>query len=155
MTTGRRPIPTDLKKLKGNPGRRPLNPNEPQPKAGSAAQPSALSQAAREYWPELHEIVSSNGVYTEMDTVALVLLCDTFAEYRKLRDQVEREGATYTLPNGMAKANPAMAMLSDSQKRLKSLLVEFGMTPSARSRVTVAGEIPPDPIEEFFKKRGR
>jgi P27 family predicted phage terminase small subunit len=90
-----------------------------------------------------------------MDTVALVLLCDTFAEYRKLRDQVEREGATYTLPTGMAKANPAMAMLSDSQKRLKSLLTEFGMTPSARSRVTVAGETPADPLEEFFAKRGR
>ena len=94
-----------------------------------------------------------------MDTVALVLLCDAFPEYRALQDQVEREGATYEVPstNGtpLVKANPVMAMLSDGQKRLKSLLTEFGMTPSARSRATVAGEIPHDPLAEFMERRNR
>ncbi len=39
----------------------------------------------------------------------------------------------------MIKANPAVAMLADADRRFKSYLVEFGLTPAARTKVKVDG----------------
>jgi hypothetical protein len=42
--------PTALKIIQGNPGRRPISANEPQPEIG-ADPPDWLSPAAKEHWP--------------------------------------------------------------------------------------------------------
>jgi len=50
---GRRPKPTRLKMLTGNPGKRPLNPNEPRPEATIPDAPAELSAGARAEWDRL------------------------------------------------------------------------------------------------------
>jgi hypothetical protein len=47
MTAGRRPKPTRLKLITGNPGKRPLNRNEPNPKRIIPACPDFLQGEAR------------------------------------------------------------------------------------------------------------
>ena len=47
---GRKPTPTTLKELKGNPGRRPLNEAEPKPAARLPSPPAHLSRSARREW---------------------------------------------------------------------------------------------------------
>jgi P27 family predicted phage terminase small subunit len=68
---------------------------------------------------------------------------------------VDIEGRTYTTKTQMGdlliKANPAVAMLADANRRFKSYLVEFGLTPAARSKVNVnGGKKEADPLAEFF-----
>ena len=53
---GRKPKPTEMKRAQGNPGRRPLNNNEPKP-TGIPQCPSHLNEVAKREWrriaPEL------------------------------------------------------------------------------------------------------
>jgi P27 family predicted phage terminase small subunit len=53
----------------------------------------------------------------------------------------------------MIKANPAVAMLADADRRFKSYLVEFGLTPAARSKVNTLPdeeEGRKDPLAQYF-----
>lgn len=137
---GRRPKPTQLKIIEGNPGKRPLNKQEPKPQSGYP-EPLNLSKKARELWDELCPILDSMGVLTVADGVALERLCECYAEVEALSEYIKKRGrvfkTTNTAGDATIKANPAAAMLADADRRLKSYLVEFGLTPAARSKVHI------------------
>ena len=69
---GRKPQPTALKELKGNPGRRPLNEDEPKPEVHLPGPPSHLSPAARREWRRAGAFLVEMGLMTDLD-VALRL----------------------------------------------------------------------------------
>jgi len=148
---GRRPKPTACKIIAGNPGRRPLNSAEPKPEPCSAQPPTHLSNTAKDTWEKLTVLLNRMSVLTIADTFALERLCDIYAEILRYRALIERKGETFEVhsQNGvLIKANPAVSMLSDADKRFKSYLVEFGLTPAARTKVrTHDTEKEPD---EFF-----
>ena len=50
---GRRPKPTRLKQLTGNPGKRPLNENEPKPEPNIPECPPELGPLAQREWNRL------------------------------------------------------------------------------------------------------
>jgi len=50
---GRRPKPTRLKVLIGNPGKRPLNSNEPHPEVALPDCPPELGPVARQEWERM------------------------------------------------------------------------------------------------------
>ena len=52
-TRGRKPTPTAIKDLEGNPGKRKLNENEPKPEKKAPACPKWLSKDARKEWHRL------------------------------------------------------------------------------------------------------
>lgn len=94
------------------------------------------------------------GVLTELDAMALERLCECYAEVLSCRRAIKKSGRTYktTSVTGsvIIKANPAVSQLSDADRRFKGYLVEFGMTPAARTKVKVDGEKEKDPLDEFF-----
>ena len=57
---GRKPVPTYLKILRGNPGKRPLPENEPTPEPG-ATMPDWFSPAAAAHWPTMAESLKKRG----------------------------------------------------------------------------------------------
>jgi phage terminase small subunit len=63
MTTkGRKPKPTILKLLEGNPGKKPLNMNEPKPEMTAPECPSWLEAEAQEEWHRMSEQLYGMGV---------------------------------------------------------------------------------------------
>lgn len=160
---GRRPKPTHLKVVSGNPGKRALNKKEPKPKREAPSCPAHLSDNGKVAWGKLCVLLDRMGVLTEADSMALERLCDTYAEILECRDLIAKTGRTYTSVRSsgseddsseqvLVKANPAVAMLADADRRFKSYLVEFGLTPAARSKVQVAkdDDEKADPLAEFF-----
>ena len=100
-------------------------------------------------------LLDGMGVLTTADSLALERLCDIYADILQLRETIAIEGRTYTTKTQMGdfliKANPAVAMLADADRRFKSYLVEFGLTPAARTKVKVdGGEEKEDPLSQFF-----
>lgn len=67
---GRKPKPTAIKKLEGNPGKRKLNRKEPVPAKGMPECPDWLLPEAKAEWERLCEKLSDMGVLTEIDMAA-------------------------------------------------------------------------------------
>ena len=111
---GAKPKPTKLKILAGNPGRRPLPKDEPKPR-GKAVMPQWLNAEARVVWQELAPVTESLGLLTDHDAEQFGTLCTELAAYRK---------------------DPAGTMTSRITV-IKALFAEFGMGPSARTRISV------------------
>lgn len=159
---GRRPTPTALKAVTGNPGKRKMNKKEPKPAREMPSPPAYLDDNAKVAWGRLTVLLDRMGVLTEADTFALERLCDVYAEIIECREIINRDGRTYTstrmidadagpAEQTLVKANPAVAMLADADRRFKSYLVEFGLTPAARTKVSVSdGEKQEDPLQKFF-----
>ncbi|WP_337234058.1 P27 family phage terminase small subunit [Proteus terrae] len=112
---GRRPKPTHLKVVTGNPGKRKLNDKEPQPKREIPSPPEHLTDWGKIAWAKLTLLLDGMGVLTVADTLALERLCDIYADILQLRDTIAIEGRTYTTKTQsgdfLIKANPAVAML--------------------------------------------
>ena len=156
MAVGRKPAPTHLKLVKGNPGKRRLNENEPKPRRERVSAPAHVSDKARETWGYVSAILDGMGILTRPDALALEMLCEAYADYLAARSELKAFGSNYyETVNGqggiMHRAHPAVAVMQDADRRIKAWLAEFGMTPSARTRVHGEGdEDKSDPAAEFF-----
>jgi P27 family predicted phage terminase small subunit len=160
---GRRPLPTAVKKLRGNPGRRPLNPDEPKLDAKAPAMPPDLPELAVQEWKAIVPLLLRLGVITEIDGKALAAYCFAYARWREAEDLVAQLGGrvvterTYhegECTSERFKRNPADVISSDALKLMKSYLIEFGLTPATRSKLRL--EKPKDvedPLEAYLLKQ--
>lgn len=141
---GRKPKPTHVKKIQGNPGKRALPQNEPQPAAARPNKPKDLGPYASKLWDAAADELENMGVLTRADGPALRMMCETWDRYFEARRIVNAYGSlTYeTASDGgpLIKKNPAVGIMENAERSLRAWFGEFGMTPSARSRVEKALE---------------
>ena len=78
-TRGRKPTPTALKVLEGNPGKRKLNDNEPRPEKKAPSCPKWLEPEAKKEWRRLAKKMEQMGVLTEVDMAAFAGYCQAAA----------------------------------------------------------------------------
>ncbi|SPZ33006.1 Phage terminase, small subunit [Raoultella planticola] len=104
----------------GNPGKRKLNDKEPTPAREIPSPPAHLTDWGKVAWGRLTVLLDGMGVLTVADTLALERLCDIYADILQLRDTIAVEGRTYTVQTEggfLIKANPAVSMLADADRR--------------------------------------
>ena len=127
------PKPTALKMLQGTVRHDRANPAEPKPAPG-AAKPATLSAKASVLWDEYAPMLTRLGLLRETDALALEDLCETTVRWRMLRH----------------KRDFRAAVTSDrAREHMLKLLSQFGMTPSAATRVTAIPEAEADPLREW------
>lgn len=152
------PQPTQLSLVKGNPGKRALNPHEPKAKGSLGAPPEWLDVRAKAAWRSLATTIGDMRLESASDRKALELLCATYAEWRTADDEVKAAGITYSRTTAEGEiiilAHPAVAIRADAMRRVHRMLLEFGLTPSARSRVSTKDGQSADPLDAFLS-RGR
>jgi P27 family predicted phage terminase small subunit len=148
---GRKPTPTALKLVRGNPGGRPLPDNEPTPSL-DIEMPDYLSPEAAKHWPLVAAQLKDAGVLTAVDVAALALYCEAFARWRDALAKVTKFGPVVKAPSGFPVQSPYLAIANKAHEQMTKLLVEFGMTPSSRSRVSKAPQNEPDAFAAFVKK---
>ena len=153
---GRKPVPTNLKLLHGNPGKRALPTDEPVVPDAPIVCPEHLSPRAKVFWAIHQPILTTMRVLTAADVSALATLCETEAEYWDARADVAQNGTRLEVFDERGSKwlmNPSVNLSSDAFKRLKSMLVEFGMTPSSRSRISVKTKADEeDPFAQFERQ---
>jgi P27 family predicted phage terminase small subunit len=148
---GRKPNPTALKVLRGNPGRRPLNRNEPAPaRAVDLAPPAELTGPAADEWRRIAPKLQRLGLLTEIDDRALAAYCLTWARYLEAETEIREHGMVLKGRKGAPFLSPYVGIAARTMQQLKQWLTEFGMTPSSRTRVkTDPGEKPADKFARF------
>ena len=136
---GRPPKPTALHLVKGNPGRRDLNQNEPEPELlDKAVAPAHLSDVAKVKWPEMVDLLSRNNVFTEMDVDLLAIYCEAHATELHAFQQLEKYGEIVKSPkSGYPVASPYKAIHNHACKTKQEIMSEFGMGPASRTRINV------------------
>ena len=135
---GRKPKPTALKLLEGNPGKRELNQFEPKPTDGLPICPDWLMEDAKEEWYRLAAVMNKMGILSEVDQSAFAVYCQTWARWKEAQEHIDREGSTFETDSGQIKRNPWVAIANEWQAKLLSVCGEFGLTPSSRSRIVAA-----------------
>jgi P27 family predicted phage terminase small subunit len=133
---GRKPVPTHLKIIRGNPGKRPLPENEPQPEFG-AEMPAWLSDVAKEHWPAIATQLEEIGLLTKLDAPALAIYCEAFVQWKSANDIVIKHGPIVKHPKtGYPMRSPYLRVAKDAFDQMIKMMSEFGMTPTSRARVT-------------------
>lgn len=150
MKRGRKPKPTILKLAAGNPGKRPINESEAKPQPNTEGPPDYLDAYGLEFWTRYEPMLRRLGVMTEADREALALAAVTYSEWRTAGDVIAKEGVTQFTDKGNQYAHPCVSMRTSAAERLRKLIVEFGMTPSSRTRIHASGE-PEDDIEVILR----
>src|SRR5580700_11399042 len=142
---GRPSKPTALKKLQGNPGRRPLNDSEPIALEGMPEVPKGMGPVAARFFKRTAADLLSVGLLTRVDGLALANHCKAEALGEKyFRDALDepyfyehiydKEG---NLVKTTKKLSPATLGFIGCAKVSKAFLSEFGLTPASRAKLHV------------------
>lgn len=137
-TRGRKPTPTAIKELEGNPGHRPLNTHEPKPMKKAPACPKSLSAEAKKEWRRLCKELEMMGVLTGLDMGVFATYCDAYAKWKEANDFLNERGLFYITPSGYPQQFPQVQIAQNYAKLMNRCAQELGLTPSARSRL-IAG----------------
>lgn len=135
--SGRRPQPTALRVLRGNPSKTKLNKREPKPPAGKVTRPDGLSAGAVAVWDELAPICLAMGTLTTADVRPFATLCElqaTLLVASRDKDDPEMQAAAQKLER-------------DTAVTVRQYYTEFGLTPVSRARLSV----PEKPGEQASK----
>lgn len=151
---GPKPTPTALKVLRGNPGRRPLNGDEPEPAVYLPDPPSDLKGYALEEWQARGPQLERLGLITESDIPAFESYCRAWGRYRNAEDTLAEEGEVFNTPSGYRQQNPYRGIANKALEQCRRFWEEFAMMPASRSRVHVKkGEAPPQSKLDQFMRR--
>jgi P27 family predicted phage terminase small subunit len=132
---GRRPKPTRIKALTGNPGNRPLNAREPRPEPALPECPPELSPVARREWARLASELSKLNLITHLDRGALGTYCGAYAMWAEAMEQIQKFGTMVKSPSGYPIQSPYLAIANRQAELMMRIASEFGFTPASRSRI--------------------
>ena len=124
-------MPTMLKLARGNPGKRPLNEAEPELPPAGVRPPEDLRGIAKRTWEAEAPALIAAGLLTVADLPAFRDYCELTAELRRYQRVARTLGPVETIQKRVQDT------INKVRGQRDRLLVEFGQTPSSRSRVKV------------------
>ena len=130
---GPKPLPRNVVELRGNPGKRPLNEDEPviQPITELPEPPRKLKLEAKREWKRVIPYIIGNRLVGEESLSVLATYCTLHAAMVLAEKKGELPPAAYI-------------------SQYRSLAGEFGLTPSARTRIKAGGNAKKTEEEKRF-----
>jgi len=144
---GRKPKPTAMKVLEGNPGKRALNPFEPTPEGKMPECPDWLEDEAKAEWDRLAVPLHNLGILTELDMAPFAAYCQAYARWKEAEEFISQHGSIVKTKNGFWQQVPQVTISHQNQKIMLQAAAEFGLTPSARSRIIAGNSMKDEPSE--------
>jgi len=143
---GRKPLPTHLKVLRGNPGKQVLNHEEPEPQLEPVIPPPPefLVGYAKEEWERISVELYRLRLLTVFDIHPLAAYCQAYSKWRSAAEALERMAATDPVMAGLmvktrhggVMQNPLFLTMRQASNDMIRYASEFGFTPAARSRIS-------------------
>jgi len=163
---GRKPVPTKLRALRGNPRKRSL-PKDPVPPTGELICPAWLTAVpfAAEFWNQELPKLQFMDVVTTADFVQLCGMALNYSLIRMLaRDMAEEEFRTLYLKvtvdgagqeHQEIKPHPVIDKVKALTQNLQRLGSDYGMNPSSRARLGGIGRKKERTPLQQFRERAR
>lgn len=138
---GRKPKPTQLKVIQGNPGKRRLNANEPGVRAALLHAPDWFGAEQVDLWRyAIHH--APNGVLGTIDRETLAVWCVACCLHRRAVELQAKIDNGSSLPmmmrtqQGNVIQSPYLAVINRQAQIMLKAAAELGFTPSSRSRLS-------------------
>ena len=137
---GRKPVPTALKLVRGNPGRRPIPTNEFRPEPSTPSCPPHLGGEGKREWRRLAKLLG--GVITQVDRSTLAMICTCWERYLLAEGRLT-EGE-FIVQGALSRPMPSpwLAISNRAIELHTRLCVEFGLTPASRTRIRTCEPVP-------------
>lgn len=79
------------------------------------------------------------GLLTDMDMAAFAGYCQAFARWKEAEEFLTQHGSIVRTPNGYLQQVPQVTIAQSNLKIVLKFCEQFGLTPSARSRIAGDG----------------
>jgi P27 family predicted phage terminase small subunit len=138
---GRKPKPTALAKLHGNPRQRGKaeRADEPAPRiepdVGAVPAPAHLSDAAAKEWRRLMLELGRLNLVTVVDNGMLEAYCACYGRFIEAEAKVREMGMVVKTAKGNVIQNPYLSIVNRCIREMHRLGAEFGMSPASRPRL--------------------
>ena len=111
-----------------------------------------LEPEAKKEWRRLSKQLEQLGVLTELDMASFAAYCQAYARYKEAEEFITQHGSIVKTPSGYWQQVPQVAQAQTYSKIMLRLAEQFGLTPSARSRIIAGGgdSAPADEMEELL-----
>lgn len=153
---GRKPKPVELKILQGNPGKRPIPDDIPQPEKLYTVPeaPAWLDDYAKEIWNDLALKLTKAGILSELDINVLAYYCSAASICIMARKRIEEKTMIMTFKNEdgtlkHAQKSPFITVYREALDDVIRLGAQLGLSPSERARLHIKKD---DEKEDFFKQ---
>lgn len=150
--------PSVINELRGNPGKRPVNGQEPDFPEGLFACPDWLGEIGRAKWVDvLAKVMPVRGLMKPAFADALALYCEAFEEFVLAREEIARNGMIAVSEKGGEYQHPAVGIKNKAIQRMKQFGALFGLSPSDAASLRLGGGSTEefDPLVEMLKRRNQ
>jgi len=139
--TGRPPVPTHLKIIRGNPGKRKINNREPRPVGDLKEAPAYFDDELRDVWTYAIEN-APQGLLKKVDSSVLETWCCAHILHRRASQQVRQFGVLVKSPKQEVPIQSPYLPIMNKQALIMLRCVDhLGFSPASRSRIAM-GDAP-------------
>ena len=133
---GRKPKPTKLKELAGNPGKRKIAAGEPKPEGNLAEPPDWMTDSQRAGWA--YALAHApRGLLKKIDRSALAIWVCAEDYHRQANQEQAALGRLLvkTEKNGVTVQSPYLPIINKQAQVMLKAAEQLGFTPAARPRI--------------------
>lgn len=132
---GRKPKPTALRLLAGNPGKRAISADEPVfAEATEAEPPPWMDEGARAEWNRIAPELEQLGLLRKVGIQALATYCRAVSRLAAAERIIAERGMTFDAMEG-PKPRPEIAISNACAEQIRKFGAEFGLTPASSPRI--------------------
>ena len=138
---GRKPTPTHLRVVTGNPQHRAFNTNEPQPSGDLEGTPDWMTGEQKASW-EYALTHAPKGLLKLIDRSALTVWTVAEAAHREAAQAVARYGLLLRAQSGEFYPSPYVGIMNRQATLMLKAASELGFTPASRPRIQLTPDAP-------------
>jgi len=136
--------------MKGTARAKRLNANEPDAPPAIPTCPGHLNDVAKTEWRRISKELLALGLITKLDRACLAGYCSAYSTWVKASEELEKYGLIFKSPTGFPMQSPYLSIRNTALDQMRAFLIEFGMSPSSRSRVKTSNPKQRNLFEEFL-----
>lgn len=142
--------------MEGYRDKRPPREDVPVPPPGQPECPEHLDEIARKHWTKLTKLLGGMGLLTSADEDAIAAYCQSYSRWVQAEASIKKYGLMIASKDKKSLIkSPYLKISDDAKDRMLRIGLEFGLTPSSRSRVSVTKAKPAGSgIAKFLKLHG-
>lgn len=130
-----------------------MNPDAPVAPKDLPIAPDWLTSRGAELFDQLVAILNKMGLASSADVAVIALCASRLEEIEITTALVEDNGRTYSSVSQkgglMHRSRPEVGQRNEAMRHAQSLLSELGLTPAARSKVSVKGNAGENPFKNL------